>query len=49
MSATEKNEKEKQGEAKIVEEKPSDEKAEDAILPDPATNAAEKKSDEQKS
>ena len=44
----EKKEEEKQGGEKIIEEKAIDNKAEDAILPDPATNAAEQKSDEKK-
>ena len=45
----EKKEEEKQVGEKIIEEKAIDNKAEDAIVPDPATNAAEQKSDEQKS
>ena len=49
VSAPEKKEEEKQVEEKIIEEKASDDKAEEAIVPDPATNAAEQKSDEQKS
>ena len=49
VSAPEKKEEEKQVEEKIIEEKAIGNKAEDAIVPDPATNAAEQKSDEQKS
>ena len=49
VSVPEKKEEEKQVEEKIIEEKASDDKAEEAIVPDPATNAAEQKSDEQKS
>ena len=44
----EKKEEEKQVGEKIIEEKAIDNKAEDAIVPDPATNAAEQKSDEKK-
>ena len=40
---------EKKEEEKTIEEKAIDNKAEDVILPDPATNAAEQKLDEQKS
>ena len=49
VPAPEKKEEEKQVEEKIIEEKAIGNKAEDAIVPDPATNAAEQKSDEQKS
>ena len=49
VSVPEKKEEEKQVGEKIIEEKAIDNKAEDAIVPDPATNAAEQKSDEQKS
>ena len=48
VSVPEKKEEEKQVGEKIIEEKVIDNKAEDAIVPDPATNAAEQKSDEQK-
>ena len=48
VSVPEKKEEEKQVGEKIIEEKAIDNKAEDAIVPDPATNAAEQKSDEQK-
>ena len=48
VPAPEKKEEEKQVGEKIIEEKAIDNKAEDAILPDPATNAAEQKSDEKK-
>ena len=49
VSVPEKKEEEKQVGEKIIEEKAIDNKAEDAIVPDPATNAAEQKSDEKKS
>ena len=49
VSVPEKKEEEKQVGEKIIEEKAIDNKAEDAIVPDPATNEAEQKSDEQKS
>ena len=49
VSAPEKKEEEKQGEEKIVEEKASDDSAEAATVPEPATNEAEQKLDEQKS
>ena len=49
VSVPEKKEEEKQVGEKIIEEKAIDNKAEDAIVPDPATNVAEQKSDEQKS
>jgi large subunit ribosomal protein L19 len=49
VSATEKKEEEKQGEEKIVEEKASDDNAEVATVPEPATNEAEQKLDEKKS
>ena len=45
----EKKEEEKQGEEKIVEEKASDDSAEVATVPEPATNEAEQKLDEKKS
>ena len=45
----EKKEEEKQGEEKIVEEKESDNTAEVATVPEPATNEAEQKLDEKKS
>ena len=45
----EKKEDEKQGEEKIVEEKASDDSAEVATVPEPATNEAEQKLDEKKS
>ena len=48
VSVPEKKEEEKQVGEKIIEEKAIDNKAEDAIVPDPATNAVEQKSDEQK-
>jgi len=48
VSVPEKKEEEKQVGEKIIEEKAIDNKAEDAIVPDPATNAAEQKSDEKK-
>ena len=48
-SVPEKKEEEKQVGEKIIEEKAIDNKAEDAIVPDPATNEAEQKSDEQQS
>ena len=48
VSVSEKKEEEKQVGEKIIEEKAIDNKAEDAIVPDPATNAVEQKSDEQK-
>ena len=44
-----KKEEEKQGEEKIVEEKASDDSAEVATVPEPATNEAEQKLDEKKS
>ena len=49
VSAPEKKEEEKQGEEKIVEEKASDDSAEVATVPEPATNEAEQKLDEKKS
>ncbi len=49
VSVPEKKEEEKQVGEKIIEEKAIDNNAEDAIVPDPATNAAEQESDEQKS
>ena len=49
VSVPEKKEEEKQVGEKIIEEKAIDNKAEDAIVPDPATNEAEQKSDEQQS
>ena len=49
VSASEKKEEEKQGEEKIVEEKASDDSAEVATVPEPATNEAEQKLDEKKS
>ena len=49
MPAPEKKEEEKQGEEKIVEEKASDDSAEVATVPEPATNEAEQKLDEKKS
>ena len=49
VPAPEKKEEEKQGEEKIVEEKASDDSAEVAIVPEPATNEAEQKLDEKKS
>ena len=49
VSAPEKKEEEKQGEEKIVEEKASDDSGEVATVPEPATNEAEQKLDEQKS
>ena len=49
VPAPEKNEEEKQGEEKIVEEKASDDSAEVATVPEPATNEAEQKLDEKKS
>ena len=49
VSVPEKKEEEKQVGKKIIEEKAIDNKAEDAIVPDPATNEAEQKSDEQQS
>ena len=49
VSAPEKKEEEKQGEEKIVEEKASDDNAEVATVPEPATNEAEQKLDEKKS
>ena len=49
VSVPEKKEEEKQVGEKIIEEKVIDNKAEDAIVLDPVTNAAEQKSDEQKS
>jgi len=45
----EKQEKEKHSEEKIVEEKTSDNSAEVVNVPEPATNEAEQKLDEQKS
>ena len=45
----EKTEEEKQVEDKVIEKKASNDKTEDAIVPDPASIAAEQKSDEQKS
>ena len=47
--APEKKEEEKQDEEKIVEEKASDDSAEVATVPEPATNEAEQKLDEKKS
>ena len=44
-----KKEEEKQGEEKIVEEKTSDDSAEVATIPEPATKEAEQKLDEKKS
>ena len=49
VSVPEKKEDEKQVGEKIIEEKAIDNNAEDAIVPDPATNEAEQKSDEQQS
>ena len=49
VPAPEKKEEEKQGEEKIVEEKASDDSAEVATVPEPATNEAEQKLDEKKS
>jgi large subunit ribosomal protein L19 len=49
VPASEIKEVEKQDEEKIVEEKASNDKTKDAIVPNPAANAAEKKSDEQQS
>ena len=49
VPAPEKKEEEKQGEEKIVEEKASDNTAEVATVPEPATNEAEQKLDEKKS
>ena len=49
VPAPEKKEEEKQGEEKIVEEKASDDSAEVATMPEPATNEAEQKLDEKKS
>ena len=49
VPAPEKKEEEKQGEEKIVEEKASDDSGEVATVPEPATNEAEQKLDEQKS
>ena len=49
VPAPEKKEEEKQGEEKIVEEKASDDNAEVATVPEPATNEAEQKLDEKKS
>ena len=49
VSDPEKKEEEKQVEEKIVENKASNDKTEDATVPDSANNAAEQKSDEQKS
>jgi len=49
VPAPEKKEEEKQGEEKIVEEKASDDSAEVATIPEPATNEAEQKLDEKKS
>ena len=49
VSVPEKKEEEKQVGEKIKKEKAIDNKAEDAIVPDPATNEAEQKSDEQQS
>ena len=49
VSALEKKEEEKQDEEKIVEEKASDDSAEVATVPEPATNEAEQKLDEKKS
>ena len=49
MSVPEKKEEEKQDEEKIVEEKASDDSAEVATVPEPATNEAEQKLDEKKS
>lgn len=45
----EKTEEEKQVEDKVIEKKASNDKTEDAIVPDPASIAAEQKSDEKKS
>ena len=49
VPAPEKKEEEKQGEEKIVEEKTSDDSAEVATIPEPATKEAEQKLDEKKS
>lgn len=49
VQAPEKKEEEIQGEEKIVEEKASDNTAEVATVPEPATNEAEQKLDEKKS
>ena len=49
VQAPEKKEEEIQGEEKIVEEKASDDSAEVATVPEPATNEAEQKLDEKKS
>ena len=49
VPAPEKKEEEKQGEEKIVEEKASDDSAEVATIPEPATKEAEQKLDEKKS
>ena len=49
VSNPEKKEEEKQSEEKIVEEKESDNTAEVATVPEPATNEAEQKLDEKKS
>ena len=49
VSAPEKKEEEKQGEEKIVEEKAGDDSGEVVTVPEPATNEAEQKLDEQKS
>lgn len=49
VQAPEKKEEEIQGEEKIVEEKASDDSAEVATIPEPATNEAEQKLDEKKS
>ena len=49
VSVPEKKEEEIQGEEKIVEEKTSDDSAEVATIPEPATKEAEQKLDEKKS
>ena len=49
VQAPEKKEEEIQGEEKIVEEKTSDDSAEVATIPEPATKEAEQKLDEKKS
>ena len=49
VPAPEKKEEEKQDEEKILEEKTSNDSAEVATVPEPATNEAEQKLDEKKS
>ena len=49
ISVPEKKEEEKQGEEKIVEEKAGNDSGEVTTVPEPATNEAEQKSDEQQS